>query len=414
MYPVLGNKHARNLFLHLQGLSEKPVGQSSNADLLRLIDSMGFVQIDSINTVERAHHMILFSRNHSYRPSQLIHLLEHENSLFENWTHDASIIPSCLYPYWKHRFVRQAPVLRERWRKWRREGFEERLATVREHVRKNGPTMSRDLKATGAARTASDGWWDWHPFKTALEFLWHTGELAVARREGFQKVYDLSARVLPKENFTASVSEEEFIDWACRSALDRLGFATSGEIAAFWDMISPRESGHWCENQAKDALMQIHVESAGDSGHHRVWARPDILERAEMAPAPPGRIRVLSPFDPVLRDRKRAARLFGFDYRIEVFVPEKKRQYGYYVFPLIEGNRMIGRIDMKCHRKERVLRVSGLWMEADITLTSGREKRLRSAIRRVARFARMDDVVYSADYLRQGSAVSGRPGLKDE
>ena len=186
------------------------------------------------------------------------------------------------------------------------------------------------------------------PSKTALEYLWRSGALTVIGREGFQKRYDLTDRVIEEHlRSSSSYDEAASLNWLCSAALDRLGFATSGEIAAFWDTASPTEAKAWCAGQMQlGDLEEIEFEQA-DGKLRKVFARPGTVDTAaELGPAP-GRIRVLSPFDPALRDRKRAERLFGFHYRIEVFTPAPKRQYGYYVFPLMEGTRLVGRIDMK-------------------------------------------------------------------
>ncbi len=387
----IDNATARRLFLARQGLSGPVRAKLDGAGLQTLIDDLGFVQVDSINTVARAHHMILFARNQSYRPALLSRLLEQDRTLFEHWTHDAAIIPTAFYPHWLHRFERERRSLLERWRKWRREGFEDAFEQVLAHVRDNGPTMSRDLGQ--GIKKPSGGWWDWHPEKTALEFHWRTGELAICRREGFQKVYDLSSRVIPDHHAMAKEDERGFIQWACHSALSRLGTATSGEIAAFWDLITPKEAAVWCrESQARGELTGVAV-TPWDGGKPRpAFALPELVETSDNLPDtadipdPPKRVRVLSPFDPLIRDRKRCLRLFGFDYRIEVFVPAAKRTYGYYVFPLLEGARFIGRIDMK-HLKERdALVVSGLWMEPGARLTKGRRQALDAELDRQRRF----------------------------
>ncbi|MBT5519778.1 MAG: winged helix-turn-helix domain-containing protein [Rhodospirillales bacterium] len=407
MIPVINNSDARRLFMHLQGLSASPSRKIGKDGVLEMIESMGFVQVDSINTVERAHHMILFSRNQTYRQKYLSTLLERDRALFENWTHDASIVPTRFYPYWRHRFVRREPVLRERRRKWGRDGFQGNLDQVLGHVRDHGPVRSRDMQAPrdkGIYGKGSDGWWDWHPSKTALEFLWQTGSLAVDRREGFQKVYDLSERVIPANHLNTQVGGDDFAHWACSAALDRLGFATAGELAAFWDIISPSEAKCWCDRQNPKDLIQVDIESADGSKPRRAFARPDVMEQAQDAPTLPSRMRVLSPFDPVLRDRKRALRLFNFHYRIEVFVPEPQRQYGYYVFPLLEGERLVGRIDMKCDRKQRVLSVTGLWPEQGVTFSKGRLARLESELERMRRFTDMDHVVFLNGFLNDSKS----------
>lgn len=387
------------VFLHLQGLSEPP-GTKVGADgIRRMIDALGFVQVDSINTVTRAHHQILFSRNQTYRPKLLTGLLERERALFEHWTHDASVIPASAYPYWRHRFARKRERLKARWTNWHGTEFQDELDRVLAHIRDNGPAGTRDFDRERERK--EPGWWNWHPGKAALEFLWHTGEIAVTRRENFAKIYDLAERVLPEEHFRREVSHAAFIDWACTGALDRLGAATSGEIAAFYDLVTPEEAKVWCTETARDRLRPVRIRSK-DGSERLCHARADIDSLLADAPEPPGRVRVLSPFDPVLRDRKRAERLFGFSYRIEVFVPAARRTYGYYVFPLLEGARLIGRIDMICRRADGVLAVTGFWPEPGIRLGEGRLARLEAELARMARFTGMERVEFAPDWRRDG------------
>ncbi len=389
--------------MHLQGLSIPPHTRLDKEDLYALIERMGFVQLDSINTVERAHHMILFARNQTYRQKHLKQLHEDDGVLFENWTHDASIIPSCFYPYWRHKFAREADVIRERWTKWRREGFQDMLQETLDHVRTRGEVMSRDVTAVSADQETQkgDGWWDWHPSKTALEYLWRTGHLCVARREGFQKVYDMPERVVEACHLEAGCAHDEFVDWACSSALDRLGFATHGEIAAFWDLVRPAEAKAWCEARLGGPLVQVLLETADGSKPRPQYAWADYADHLHSVPDAPARLRVLSPFDPVIRDRKRLMRLFNFHYRIEVFVPEAKRKYGYYVFPMLEGESFVGRIDMKHDRASGVLGVRGVWMEPKWKLNSGRLKRLEGELERVRRFTGAERVLFADDWLKE-------------
>jgi len=396
--PLIDNKTARRLFLDRHGLAANPAPRQNKQDLLETIQRIGFVQVDSINTVERAHHMILFARNQTYQKRHLSALLEKDRHLFENWTHDASIIPTEFYPYWQTRFLRTADRLKARWRDWRREGFEAEFDNILEHIRANGGCMSRELGSD--EKKSTGGWWDWHPSKTALEYLWRTGALAVCRRQGFQKVYDLTERVVPAEHREKTHGDEELVDWACNSALDRLGFAQSGELAAFWEAATPAEAKAWCGEQHSDDLIEVMIENADGTPPRRALARAGILQQADEAPDPPGRIRVLSPFDPMLRDRKRTERLFGFHYRIEVFVPEAKRQYGYYVFPLLEGDRLIGRIDMKCRRDPGTLTVSSLWLEPKIKPTKGRLQKLEAELERLGRFSDCRTVCFEDGWLK--------------
>ncbi len=394
---LIPNEQARRIFLERQQLSQPPGRALPKADLLQLIDDLGFVQVDSIATVERAHHMILFSRNQTYRREHLTALLEKDGELFEHWTHDASIIPSRLFRYWKHRFRRREPVLAERWRKWHGEGFDSAFDETFRHIAENGAIMSRDMKVEDHK---SGGWWNWHPNKTALEYYWHTGRLAIAGRVNFQKIYDLTERVIAAHHHEPEVEHDEFVDWACRSALKRLGFATSGEIAAFWDIVTPNEARDWVVAH-RDELVEVVIGAADGSRPRASFALPGFQETLGDIPEPPARIRVLSPFDPLLRNRDRAERLFNFFYRIEVFVPEPKRQYGYYVFPLLEGDRMIGRIDMKADRKAGVLDVRRLWLEKGVRASAGRFEKLDAELLRVARFAGVERVNYQEGW-REG------------
>lgn len=395
--PLLDNTRTRRLFLARHLLSDVAPGRPDRAALLGLIRQLGFVQVDSINTVARAHHMILRARAPGYRPEMLAPLLERDRSLFEHWTHDASVIPTDFFPHWQLRFVRARESLAEKWKNWRDPAYLSKLDEMLAQVAEGGPVTAGE---TGDEEPRnSGGWWDWHPSKTALEYLWRTGALAVARREGFRKVYDLTERVIPSQHLAPAPEVHETIDWACNAALDRLGFATAGEIAAFFATVTPEEAKRWCAAGLKDrALIEVEVEGA-EGARRRCFARPDLLE--EEAVEPTGRLRILSPFDPALRDRNRTERLFGFHYRIEVFVPEPKRKYGYYVFPVLEGERIVGRIDVRADRQAGAMAVRAFWPERGVRMGSGRIRRLEVELDRLARFSGCDRVEFAGDWLRE-------------
>ena len=406
--PQLANPAARRLFLHAHALAEAPVGPASGADLADLIDRLGFVQIDSITTVARAHHMILHARRQSYRPENLTPLLERDRVLFEHWTHDAAIVPTRHFGHWQHRFTRDAKRLQGNWRAWFRPGYEEQFDAILRRIADHGPVTAAEV-GQGEAR-GKGGWWDWHPSKTALEWLWRTGALMITRRDGFRKVYDLTERVIPDGLRHAAPDLATTVDWACGAALDRLGFATPTEIAAFWRAITPAEAQGWCRSAlARGAVIEIAVAGA-DGALKRCLARPDVLALAADAPEPPARLRILSPFDPMLRDRTRAERLFGFHYRIEVFVPEAQRRYGYYVFPVLEGARLIGRVDVKAWRDQGVLRLRAFWPEPGVTLGPGRVARLEAELDRLARFAGCARVALIPGWQREVAGDGGYLG----
>jgi hypothetical protein len=396
MLPLIPNPRARRLFLDRHALAEAPRGPAAGQALHDLIERIGFVQIDSINTVARAHEMILWSRRQSFRPSALKRLLERDRSLWEHWTHDASILPVRLHGIWQHRFRRDEEQLSKSWKSWFREGYEDQFDRILDRIARDGPVGTADV-GEGEVR-GRGGWWDWHPSKTALEWLWRTGRLAVTRRDGFAKVYDLTERVIPAVH-RVPVPEATVADWACRSALRHLGFATSGEIAAYWKAVGPEDAKRWCR-QALERGEILAAEVEGALGQRRkVFVFPETL--AETPPEPAPRLRILSPFDPALRDRDRAEFLFGFRYRIEVFVPEAKRVWGYYVFPVLEGDRLVGRIDAKAFRDAGALRVRAFWPEAGVRLTKARQAKLAAELDRLARFAGCERVEFLNGWSRE-------------
>lgn len=391
---VLKNADARRLFLHRHELGMAPSGPGKGADLLNLIRRLGFVQVDSVNTVARAHDMILFARRPAYRPGNLAPLIERDRALFEHWTHDAAIIPVDFLPYLRLRFARDAARMQARWPRWQGEAFLAELQQVRAHVTEKGEVCSADLKAAESEK--STGWWDWHPSKAALEYLWRSGEMAISRRQSFRKFYDLVERV---HGHPEILADETCLNWLNNAAMERLGFATSGEIAAFWAIATPAEAKLWCQSEClAGRLEEVDVENT-DGSLRRAFARPGTMDEAMSLPEVPARLRVMSPFDPALRDRKRAERLFGFHYRIEIFVPEPNREYGYYVFPLLERDRMVGRIDMKADRMTGALNVTRLWPERGVTFGAGRMQKLHAELDRLTRFAGLERVNFGPDWL---------------
>ncbi|MGC1497794.1 MAG: crosslink repair DNA glycosylase YcaQ family protein [Sulfitobacter sp.] len=400
---TLSNTDARRIFLDRHRLSEAPQGPASGSDLLDMIKALGFVQLDSINTVARAHDLILFSRRPRYRPKALKSLYEKDRDLFEHWTHDAAVIPMEYYPQWHLRRQRDAERLKSRWRSDRRAGFEKQFQIILDQIREHGPVSSSDVGKDEAR--GSGGWWDWHPSKTALEYLWRSGDLCVVGRDGFQKRYDLTERVLEQSlcDVLNAPDTDQTIDWCCDQALARLGFATHGEIAAFWAHITPAEAHHWCKAQIQAGRLE-QIEVTGADGQVKpTYARPGIANDPALTAAPTNRLRVLSPFDPALRDRKRAERLFGFHYRVEMFVPAPQRTYGYYVFPILQGDRLVGRVDMKAFRDEDVLRVKALWPEPKVHWGSARQRAFEGEVQRLTKIAGVSQIAFEDGWLRQSA-----------
>ncbi len=346
---------ARRLLLHGQAVTDDPPrSPATPKTVARLIERMGFVQVDTISTVERAHHLILAARLNGYRQPMLSHVLETDRKLFEHWTHDASIIPLQWYPHWKFRFQRYAKGTWHKAQLGRRAN--QVLKNVLDRIAAEGPLSSRDFEHVGPK--TSHFWWGWKPHKVALDHLWRTGVLHVAARKNFHKVYDLTERVIPKYAVLPAPTEPAHIAWACTTALERLGVATIREIAQFWHAISIAQAKHWIDAALiSGEVIEVLSESADGSPPRLAYARADLSDRIDRLIDAPPITRLLSPFDPVLRDRARAKRLFNFDFRFEGFIPAAKRTHGYYVMALLEGDRFIGKVDPKFDRKTSTLKL---------------------------------------------------------
>jgi uncharacterized protein YcaQ len=380
------NKAARQLWLTLQGLNVAPTGA---LDVLGTIKSLGFVQLDTIQVVARAHHHILWSRNQNYREPMLDRLLGRPQGVFEHFTHDASVIPMDYLPMWQRQFTRKkAEMDRANWLK----GLPNKPAreVIKDRIRQEGPlsTHAFDTKPKGPKKM-----WTRPPHKLALDYMWYCGELATSHRENFTKFYDLSERVFPQDLHTATMSDQAQIDWLCHGALDRMGFGSVGDVQRFWAATTAVEVRAWQKRFAK-TLVPVEVETA-EGEWVKAIAPQDICERLEALTPTTTRLRILSPFDPVIRDRNRLSRLFGFDYRVEMFVPAAKRVWGYYVYPILEGDRFVGRIEVKADRKASVLTVSNLWQEAGVSWSKDREKKLASELERMRKFTGVSTIEWA-------------------
>jgi len=382
----ISNRDARRLWLHAQGLAETPTG---SLDLDGLIQKLGFVQLDTIQVVSRAHHHILWSRNQNYRERMLNKHLADHRLVFEHFTHDASVLPMAFYPMWQRQFRRLEEKVR-RW-EWHRGMLDAQgRNAIKDRIREEGPlcTKAFDTKVEGEKKM-----WARPPHKLALDYMWYAGELSTSHRENFTKFYDLSERIIPEDVRAHIPSDEDQIDWLCRSALDRMAFGSEGDIQRFWDAVSNVEAKTWAA-QNSDELVPVEIACA-DRSRVTVLAPPDIAQRLSDAPAPTSRLRILNPFDPVIRDRNRLKRLFGFDYTVEMFVPAAKRQWGYYIYPLLEGDRFVGRIEIKADRKSGHLNVLRLWKEPKVKWTTARTQKLEAELARMARFVGLEQVIWS-------------------
>lgn len=387
------NRDARRLWLWTTGLSNTPVGK---LDLMAMIRQLGFVQIDTIRNVTRAHHHILWSRNQNYREKLLWPLLGRDRAIFEHFTHDASLIPMAYLPYWQRQFRRLGQKAANA--AWYQSGMaQQEIQSIRKRIEAEGAlsTHAFDTKIEGVREM-----WARPPHKKALDQMWYSGELATCFRKNFVKYYNLGERVFPA-HLRSGPEDKEQVDWLCNQALERLTFGSSGEIQRFWEAMSAKEALAWCADQHD--LVPVEVQGANGQ-YAAAWATPGIEERLAQVPAPTIRLRILNPFDPTIRDRMRLERLFGFEYRNEMFVPAVKRKWGYYVYPLLEGDRFVGRLELKADRANGWMRVTGFWPEPRVKWGAARYEKLEAELARFARFVGIEDV--SWDVHRSDQTVS--------
>lgn len=365
-----------------------------------LVRRLGYVQVDSINVVERAHHLILWSRLPGYRKSQLAFLLEKRRDLFEHWTHDASILPVEHFPFYRGRFERDRARIRSQtwWRdrmtggarsRLRRSGAEEKrldafFDVVRARFEREGPLGTSDF--CGEKRPGErGGFWGWTPEKAALEYLWRTGELSVAHRTNFQKVYDLTPRVLPGVSAAERPSEDAQHAWAFGGALERIGLGTPIELAAFYKDADRFAAAVW-SSRAVSRGEAVAAEIATSTGRRAVVVTPDFEARIASVSGGSGEIRLLCPFDPLLRDRARVKLLFGVDFRFEGFVPKADRTHGYYVMAALEGDEIVAKIDPKFDRARSTLVVQNVWWTPGFDGSPERRRALEDAAARLAQW----------------------------
>ena len=381
----IGNRDLRRLWLAANRLVASPSGPVNAATVIGIIRDLGFLQIDTVRNVVRAQDHILWSRNRNYRERMLWPLLK-QRLLFEHFTHDASLIPMEIYPLWQRQFRRLGE--RAANAPWYRSGMDGgEIAALRDRIAAEGPLSTHAFDSTAESREM----WARKPHKKALEQMWYAGVLATAERRNFVKYYDLGERVFPP--LPPGAPDEAAAGAAlCELAMERLWVASPGEIRKFWEALPPAEVAAW----ARDSdLVPVRIESA-DGRWQEAFALPDIETRLAAVPPLTSQVRIINPFDPAIRDRVRLKRIFGFDYTNEMFVPAARRRWGYYVYPLLEGDRFVGRIEAKCDRSSGLLRVTGFWPEAGVRWGQGRMDRLRVELDRFARLAGLTAAPFEA------------------
>jgi uncharacterized protein YcaQ len=348
---------ARRVALAAQGFGEpRPVGRIDRRHARRLFQHVQLVQIDSVNVLVRSQELPVFARLGPHR-RDLVPAMAAAGELFEYWGHEASLIPVELHPLFRFKMERakrgeglwtgMARLQRDK---------PEYLALVLDEVKARGPLRAGNLRDGGPRKR--EPWWSWDDAKVALELLFVTGMVSARRLPNFEREYDLTERILPahvldRPTPTEAESRRELLALAARA----LGVATVGDLCDYFRLNIPKSRVAVAELVEDARLVPVEVEG---------WKGPVYLDPATRVPRRINARTVLSPFDSLVWERARTERLFGFRYRIEIYTPPPKRQYGYYVLPFLLGDELVARVDLKSDRKESALLVQAAWGEPGV------------------------------------------------
>ncbi|SHN04589.1 hypothetical protein SAMN05192549_10436 [Duganella sacchari] len=373
---ILSLSAARALHLAAQGLLQPRRRKARQPDVVDTIRQMGVLQIDTIHVVARSPYLVLWSRLGDYPQPWLEQALA-AGELFEYWAHEACFVPVEDYGLYRHRMLDPEAMGWKYSATWMKERRAE-VDKVLQHIRVNGPTRSADFERTDGQ---SGGWWSWKPEKRSLEVLFTTGALMISARHNFQRIYDLAERVLPDWDDSQLRPMDEVRRALVLKAVKAMGCARSAWISDYFRTKPPRLDPE--QLVAEGALLRAWVEDWDDP----VYIHPDLahlLAAAADGTLSPTLTTILSPFDPVVWDRRRALELFNFDYRLECYTPADKRQYGYFTLPILRRGALVGRLDAKAHRRDGVFEVKSLVLEPPARVSDRFTRDIAGALQRLA------------------------------
>ena len=367
----LSAQQARSIVLSQQGLLE-PLGSSAE-----VIEQLGYIQIDTISVTERAHHHVLFSRNRKYQQAEIEQLIS-SKQVFEYWSHAAAYLPMCDFRYSLYK--------KEQYRQGEKHWFDRNKKVelyVMDRIRSEGPLQSKDFESAPSANAG--GWDTWKPTKVALSNLFIDGSLMITGRQGFQKIFDLSERVIPAHLDTSVPDLNQYAKYLINSALQAQGLMCLNEIiylrkgiknAVIKQLQEGLEAGEYCDIQIENSDV-VYYAFSQTIEHIALESSASINNK---------QVHLLSPFDNMVIQRKRLEQLFDFQYQIECYVPKAKRQYGYYCIPVLYGDRFVARFDAKANRKTGEFDIHKIWYEADFKITKEFEKKFNRQLKLFQRF----------------------------
>jgi uncharacterized protein len=347
---ILSLAEARRIALAAQLFVPQAAAPQGIATLAKIVHRLGAVQIDSVNVLVRSHYLPVYSRCGSYAPALLERAAyDGSRALFEYWGHEASLLPVDLYPLFRWRMER-ARNGEGTWKRLRRYATSHKglVLAALEQIRERGPLGASELADSGKSKGS---WWGWSQGKEILEWLFWIGDVTTARRRNFERLYDLTERVLPQRVRTATVpSPEQARRELMAVAARALGVATSRDLRDYFRLPAEDAQVRVAELVEEGTLQPVTVEGWKQQAYLHVDAA--CPRRAEVSA-------LLSPFDSLIWERQRTERLFGFHFRLEIYTPVHKRQHGYYVLPFLCGDRLVGRVDLKANRQSSRLEVRG-------------------------------------------------------
>ena len=349
-------KQARNLALCGQGFDQNDSKPVTKRRIMKAIRQTNMLQVDSVNVLTRAHYMPIFSRLGVYDPAMLDDIVwgkSRDRKLFEYCGHEASMIPVEDYPLYRWR-MEDAEQGKGTWGRIARIRHEkpELVTGILDHIERNGPVGSSDLEEKGAS---SSQWWGWSKTKTAMEYLFWSGQvMAQKRRSSFERIYDLPHRIIGDAAHDPAPDRlEAQSDLICKG-IAAMGIATEADLRKYFRLPTADVKDCLVKLLEEGRLLRADVEGWKQAG----YLCPNVNPRARAKPTC-----LMVPFDPVMWERDRVERIFGFNYRIEIYVPAEKRQYGYYVLPFMLNGEFVARVDLKSERKKGVLLVQGAHLE---------------------------------------------------
>jgi uncharacterized protein len=384
----LSAAEARRVALAAQGFAEPPLTRAVDTRALRgrVVDRVGLIQIDSVNVLQRAHYLPAFARLGSYDVNLLDKLSHYApRRLFEYWGHEASLIPVELHPHLRWRMQRAHD---DAWGGMRRIARDrpELVAAVLDDLRARGPLTASQLAHLDAPRAPKGPWWDWSDVKRALEFLFWSGEITSARRRRFERLYDVPERVIGADVLAVPTPPiEEALRELLRVAARSLGVATATDLRDYFRLPAAEAKERLAELVESGELLPVAVEG---------WAQGAYLAPGARLPRRVDARALVGPFDSLIWERPRVERLFGMRYRIEIYVPKDQRVHGYYVLPLLLGDRLVARVDLKADRAASALLVQAAHAEPDAGVAPGEvAEALLGELRAMASWLGLDDVV---------------------